>query len=88
MSRHARFDEFRDTRRYTDLYHDGLVDLWRERYEESLRTGTPAPNLPREVEAAVIQSGRRLRSQFIADVLSGSLRRLGTLLRTATRLGK
>lgn len=88
MSRHAKFDDLGNTRRYTDLYHDGLVALWHERYEESLRTGAPAPNLPREVVAAVVRSGRRLRSEFIAEVLSGCLRQLTRLLRTAMRLGK
>lgn len=88
MSRHARFDDIENTRRYNDLYHDGLVALWREQYEESLRTGMPAPNLPREVEAAVIHGARRARSQFIADMLSGCFRQLARLLRTAIRLGK
>lgn len=88
MSRHARFDEFRNTGRYTDLYHDALVALWRAQYDQSLRTGTPAPDLPREVEAAVIHNSRRLRSEFLANLLSGGLRRLAGLLRTATLRGK
>ena len=88
MGRHARFEDLGNASRYTDLYHDGLVALWREQYEESLRTGRPAPNLPREVEAAVIQSARRVRSQVIADGLSASFRRLISLLRIAMRLGK
>lgn len=88
MSRHARFDDPKNTRRYTDVYYEGLVAMWREQYEEALRTGTPAPNLSREVVAAVIQSARRLRSDVIADVLSTCLRHVTMLLRTAMRLGK
>jgi transposase-like protein len=88
MTRHARFDDPENTRRYTDVYYEGLMGMWRDQYEESLRTGTPAPNLPREVVAATIQSARRQRSDFIADVLSRCLRQLARLLRIAMRPGK
>ena len=81
MSRHATFDDLGDTSRYTDLYHDGLVALWRERYEDALHKGTPAPNLPREVEAAAIRGARRMRSKIIAEGLSAGLRRVAAAVR-------
>ena len=88
MSRHTRFDGFETTSGYTHLYHDALLALWRERYEASLRTGAPAPNLPREVEDAVIQCSRRARSQFIAGLLAGGFRRVTRLLSRALRPGR
>jgi hypothetical protein len=88
MSKHTRFDDILGANRYSELYHDALVAHWRKQYERSLRSGAPAPDLPYEVEQSIIRAAHRAQSQFMADILSWTFRRLARLLRALWRRGE
>jgi hypothetical protein len=81
MSKYTRFDDLQDKSRYSELYHDALVALWREQYERSMRSGTPPLDLPHDVQQAFIRSARRAQGEVMANALSWPFRRLTRLLR-------
>ena len=86
MSKHTRFDDLRDRSRYSELYHDALVALWREQFDRSVQSGTPPPNLPHDVQQAFIRSAHRTQGKVMVDILSWPFRRLVRLLRAIWRL--
>lgn len=88
MSKYTRFDDLQDKGRYSELYHDARVALWREQFERSIRSGTPTPSLPHDLQQAFIRSARRAQGQVMADTLSWPFRRLARLLRALWRRGE
>jgi hypothetical protein len=85
MSKYTKFDDLQDKGRYSELYHDALVALWREQFKRSMLSGTPPPVLPHDVQQAFIRSARRAQGEVMANALSWPFRRLARLLWSAWR---
>jgi hypothetical protein len=80
MSKHTRLEDIRDRSRYSELPHDAGVALWREQYEQSIQSGTPPPDLPHDVQQALIRSAHQAQGQAMIYILSWPFRQLARLL--------